>query len=136
MPINAGVTHSPHRNIRVVGDAKRLPFRDGAVDVVTSAHFFHHFSPDENVAILGESLRVSQQGVTVNDTRRSYVPLLFVQLLGALRLIGRITRNDAPASVRQAYTVPEAHEIARRTGATYEILTMWPFRLGLILWKT
>src|SRR5688572_16533071 len=38
---------------RVVGDAHRLPFRDGSVDVVTSAHFFHHFSPEENEQILG-----------------------------------------------------------------------------------
>src|SRR5213083_2291792 len=37
---------------RVVGDAHALPFRANAVDVVTSAHFFHHFSPDENVGIL------------------------------------------------------------------------------------
>src|SRR5215212_8738324 len=36
---------SPTR--RVVGDARRLPFRDSSVDVVTSAHFLHHFSPEE-----------------------------------------------------------------------------------------
>ena len=125
------------RRIRkVVGDANRLPFRDGAVDVVTSAHFFHHFSPDDNAVILTESLRVARRGVAVNDTQRSWVPLLFVRLLGALRLIGRITRLDGPASVRQAYTVSEAREIAGRTGAKHEIVTMWPFRLGLLLWKT
>src|SRR5438045_1604250 len=37
---------------RVAGDALRLPFRDGAVDVVTSSHFFHHFTPEENAHIL------------------------------------------------------------------------------------
>jgi ubiquinone/menaquinone biosynthesis C-methylase UbiE len=120
---------------RVVGDALQLPFRDGAVDVVTSAHFFHHFSPDANVAILSEALRVAKDGVTVNDTRRHYVPLLFVHLLGMLRLVGRITRYDAPASVRQAYTLSEARDIAQRTKARYEIKPMWPFRLGILLWK-
>src|SRR5438105_504873 len=39
---------------RVVGDAARLPFRESSIDVVTSAHFFHHFSPDENRTILKE----------------------------------------------------------------------------------
>ncbi|HKR65854.1 MAG TPA: class I SAM-dependent methyltransferase, partial [Thermoanaerobaculia bacterium] len=63
---------SDSRVRRVIGDAKRLPFRDGSVDVVTSAHFFHHFSPEENEVILGESLRVAQRGVAVNDTRRHY----------------------------------------------------------------
>ena len=121
---------------RVVGDAAQLPFRDGAVDVVTSAHFFHHFSPDRNVAILGEALRVAKDGVAVNDTRRHYAPLLFVLLLGALRLVGRITRYDAPASVRQAYTLDEARAIAERVKAKYEIVRMWPFRLGILLWKT
>lgn len=122
---------------RVVGDATQLPFRDGAVDVVTSAHFFHHFPPDGNVTILQEAIRVARQGVTVNDTRRHYVPLLFVLLLSALRFFGRITRYDAPASVRQAYTLAEARAIAERVrGAKYEIVRMWPFRLGILLWKT
>lgn len=121
---------------RVVGDAHNLPFRDGAVDVVTSAHFFHHFGPDANVAILREAVRVAKQGVAVNDTRRHYAPLLFVLLVGALRLIGRITRYDAPASVRQAYTIPEAWEIVRQVKAKHEIVRLWPFRLGILLWKT
>ena len=121
---------------RVVGDAKRLPFRDGAVDVVTSAHFFHHFSPDENVEILRESLRVAKDGVAVNDTRRHYAPLLFVLLIGAVRLVGRITRYDAPASVRQGYTVDEARAIAERVKAKFRVIRLWPFRIGILLWKT
>ncbi|HEX2122010.1 MAG TPA: hypothetical protein VHL59_10250, partial [Thermoanaerobaculia bacterium] len=103
----------------------------------TSAHFFHHFSPDENKIMLAEALRVARKGVSVNDTRRHYVPLLFVLLLSALRLFGRITRFDAPASVRQAYTIPETREIVRRVPAKRsEIVRLWPFRLGILLWKT
>ncbi len=121
---------------RVVGDALRLPFRDGAVDLVTSSHFFHHFSPGENAAILAESQRVSRRGVAVTDTRRHYVPLLLVLLLGALRLVGRITRYDAPASVRQGYTLAEAREIAPRAGASRcDVIRMWPFRFAILLWK-
>lgn len=121
---------------RVVGDARALPFRDGAVDLVTSAHFFHHFGPDENAFILAESMRVARRGVAVNDTRRSIIPLLFVRLLNALRLVGRVTRADAPASVRQAYTAGEARAIARRVATSrFEVVRLWPFRLGLLLWK-
>lgn len=124
------------RVLRVVGDAQRLPFRDGAVDLVTSAHFFHHFSPEENAAILAESLRVVRRGVAVNDTRRHYVPLLLVLLLGALRLVGRITRYDAPASVRQGYTLVEARGIAARAGASrWDVIRMWPYRFAILLWK-
>ena len=119
------------RVLRVVGDAHKLPFRDGAVDLVTSSHFFHHFSPEENAAILTESLRVSRKGVAVTDTRRHYVPLLLVKLLGALRLVGRITRYDAPASVRQGYTLREARAIAPRA----KVIRMWPYRFAILLSK-
>jgi ubiquinone/menaquinone biosynthesis C-methylase UbiE len=124
------------RVLRVVGDAQRLPFRDGAVDLITSAHFFHHFSPEENAAILAESLRVARRGVAVNDTRRHYAPLLLVLLLGALRLVGRITRYDAPASVRQGYTLAETRAIAARAGASrWDVIRMWPYRFAILLWK-
>src|SRR5205085_11563292 len=50
---------------KVIGDARRLPFRDGAFDAVTSAHFFHHFTPEENVDLLRESYRVAKRAVAV-----------------------------------------------------------------------
>jgi ubiquinone/menaquinone biosynthesis C-methylase UbiE len=121
---------------RVVADAHALPFRDRAVDVVTSAHFFHHFTPDENASILREALRVARRGVAVNDTKRSYLPLAFVKLLSWLRLVGRITRFDAPASVRRGYNIAEVREIAQRTGAVRaEVVSAFPYRWGMLLWK-
>jgi ubiquinone/menaquinone biosynthesis C-methylase UbiE len=121
---------------RVVADARRLPFRTGAADIVTSAHFFHHFTPDENAAILSEALRVARRGVIVNDTRRHYVPLLMVQTMAALRVVGRITRSDAPGSIRRGYTMAEAREIGERVPANrVETIRAWPFRFGLLLWK-
>jgi ubiquinone/menaquinone biosynthesis C-methylase UbiE len=124
------------RVLRVVGDAHRLPFRDGTVDLVTSAHFFHHFSPAENSSILMESLRVARKGVAVNDTRRHVLPFLFVKLIGALRLVGRITRFDAPASVRQGYTLREARKIAENAGARkWSVVRKAPFRYAILLWK-
>lgn len=121
---------------RVVGDARRLPFRSGSVDLVTSSHFLHHFSPEENEEILGEALRVTRNGVAVTDTRRHYAPLLLVWLLGAVRAFGRITRFDAPASIRQAYTVREARAIAARVPAARRTVErLWPYRLAILLWK-
>jgi len=121
---------------KVVGDAKNLPFRDDSFDAVTSAHFFHHFTADENAGILGDMLRVVRRVVLVNDTRRHPLPLLFVQLLAGLRLVGRITRFDAPGSVRRGYTVGEAREIASRVkGGRAEVVRIFPFRFGILLWK-
>ena len=121
---------------RVAGDALRLPFRDDAVDVVTSSHFFHHFSPDENAAILRESLRVARHGVAVNDTLRHWAPFLFVKMLAIFRLVGRITRFDAPASIRRGYTVPEARAItANVPAARKQVVNAFPYRYGILLWK-
>ncbi len=122
--------------LRVAGDANRLPFLSSSVDVITSAHFFHHFSPAENTAMLDEALRVARIGVAVNDTRRNYLPLLFVRLLGALRLVGRITRFDAPASVLRGYTLDEAYDVAMATGAREAtVVRFFPFRFGILLRK-
>ena len=121
---------------RVVGDARRLPFREGAVDLVTSSHFLHHFTAEENAEILGEAMRVTKEGIAVTDTRRHYVPLLLVLLLGAIGAFGRITRFDAPASIRQGYTVAEARGIAARVrAARREVVRCWPYRLAILLWK-
>lgn len=121
---------------RVVADAHHLPFRDDSIDVATSAHFVHHFTPDGNADIFRESLRVVRRGVAANDTRRHHLPLLFIRMLGVLRLVGRITRFDGPASVRRGYTPGEARAIADRTGASrVAIARMFPFRIGILLWK-
>ena len=125
-----------HRVVRVAGDAYNLPFADNSVDFVTSAHFFHHFTEDENVNILTEALRVARRGVLVNDTRRHHLPLLLVRILGALRLVGAITRFDAPASVLRGYTTSEAAVVARRVAARKaEVVRFFPYRFGILLWK-
>lgn len=121
---------------RVVGEAGRLPFRGSSVDVVTSAHFFHHFNVEQNMEILRESLRVAANGVAVNDTRRHYVPLLFTRAIAALRIVGRLTRFDAPASILRGYTPDEVRAIARRVGAkTSRVVRAFPYRFGILLWK-
>jgi len=73
-------------------------------------------------------------GIAFTDTRRHYAPLLFVRLVGALRLVGPITRYDAPASVLQGYTMPEMREFARSLGVgSAEVFTLVPFRFGLVV---
>jgi hypothetical protein len=125
-----------HPISRIAGDAFRLPFGDASVDFVTSAHFFHHFTEEENVNILTEALRVVKKAVVINDTRRHLMPLLMVRLLSALRLVGRITRFDAPASVLRGYTVEEARAVAARLpAADAKVVKAFPYRFGIVLWK-
>ena len=124
------------RALRVVADATMLPFRDDSVDIVTSSHFFHHFEPEENASILNGALRVARIGAMASDTRRNVLPFLFTWLLGKLHLVGRITAYDAPASVARGYTASEARAVGGKTSAgRVEVVTLMPFRFGLLLWK-
>jgi hypothetical protein len=59
-----------------------------------------------------------------------------VWLLAKLRLVGRITAYDAPASVLRGYTAEEAKLVGAKIGALrFEVVKMFPFRFGLLLWK-
>jgi ubiquinone/menaquinone biosynthesis C-methylase UbiE len=124
-----------NHHMAVVGDAFRLPFRDGALDVVGSALFIHHLEPEQIVQFINESLRVSRYACIVNDLRRSRLHLLAVQG-GRLFYRSRITSHDSAASVRRAYTPEELREILKVTEADhFEFSEHFMFRLGIIAWK-
>jgi ubiquinone/menaquinone biosynthesis C-methylase UbiE len=112
-------------------DAFRLPLSDRSVDLAVSTLFFHHFSPEENAAILRELCRVARHGFAVLDVRRSAVPLAFVAVAGRLVFRARVSVEDGVASVRQAYTPEEAAEIARRVVPAARAERVFPFRFLL-----
>ncbi|BDE07033.1 hypothetical protein WPS_23090 [Vulcanimicrobium alpinum] len=99
--------------VRADGDA--LPFADGAFDVVTCTLALHHFEPDGAHRLLRELRRVSRLSPVVCDLRRS--PLAFgMTWLWSRTSRNRLTRHDAPLSVRRAYTPGEALALARAAG--------------------
>jgi ubiquinone/menaquinone biosynthesis C-methylase UbiE len=118
----------------VVGDALALPFADESFDVVTSSLFLHHLEPDEIRKFVEEALRVARIAVTVNDLRRNALHLALI--FAAFPLFSRLTRHDAPASVRRAYTPSELAQILGETAANrVEITKHYLFRMGAIAWK-
>ena len=119
----------------VTGNALAMPFADRAFDVVTSSLFVHHLEPPEIVRFADECLRVGRIATIVNDLRRNYLHLA-ATYAGFILYRSRMTRHDAPASVRRAYTVPELREILEQSqAARIEITTHYLFRMGVILWK-
>jgi SAM-dependent methyltransferase len=119
----------------VVGSALSLPFRDCSFDLVGSVLFAHHLGPDDLVRFVNESLRVCRQAILINDLIRDPIHLALVYS-GFLLYRSRLTRNDAPASVRQAYTQNEMREILSRTNAArVEIDSHYLYRMGAIAWK-
>lgn len=119
----------------VCGDALQLPFRDDAFDAVSCSLFAHHLEPHELRQFVREALRVSRRAVLINDLIRSRLHLWLVYV--ALPLFrSRITRHDAPASVRRAYTVKEMRSMLQDfPGTRVEISRHYLYRMGVLLWK-
>jgi hypothetical protein len=133
--LDRAASHVGNGGSSVVGDALTLPFRDSSFDLVSSVLFAHHLSPEELVRFVEESLRVCRQAVLINDLIRDSIHLALVYS-GFPLYRSRLTRNDAPASVRQAYTLEEMRDILRRTNAArVEIDSYYLYRMGVIAWK-
>lgn len=134
MPAHLG-TGSRNGLLRISGDALTLPFRDQSYDVVGSNLFCHHLEPEQLVRFVNEALRVSKLAVIVNDLRRNYFHW-FSAYLGLPLYRSRITRHDAPASVRRAYTTGELRWLLSQTKASKITIENYYFqRLGIIAWR-
>jgi ubiquinone/menaquinone biosynthesis C-methylase UbiE len=119
----------------VAGDALTLPFGDGSFDLVSSSLFAHHLGPEQFVHFVNEGLRVCRSAVLINDLIRHPVHSVLVYA-GWPLYTSSITRHDAPASVRQAYTIKEMLTLlGQTTAARVEVSRHYLFRMGVIVWK-
>jgi hypothetical protein len=119
----------------VVGDALALPFADGTFNVVMCNLFFHHFSGQLAQQLLSRLAAIASEAVVINDLERHWLPYLFIRYTPWFTH-SPITRHDAPASVRQAYTRDELSAVVAAAGVTdFDMRRLAPFRLGLTLWK-
>lgn len=128
-------SHLGNGNNKIVGDALALPFGEASFDLISCCLFVHHLATEEVTAFVKDALRCSRVAVLINDLVRNPVHLAFAY---AGRLIYRssLTRNDAPASVRQAYTAGEMREMLEQSGAAeIEIARHYFYRMGAIVWK-
>ena len=128
-------SHLTNRNPAVAGDALALPFRDASFDLLSCNLFAHHLSPPELVQFVDEALRVCRIAVLMNDLVRH--PLHMSLVYAGMPLYrSRLTRHDAPASVRQAYTPEEMQTLlAQSNAARVEIHRHYLFRMGVVVWK-
>ena len=98
----------------VLGDARALPFDNGAFDMVTCSLALHHFNPEEAVQVLAEAWRVARRGLLVVDLTRGYLAWLGAWLATRTVARNRMTRHDGPLSVLRAYTPKEMQSLALR----------------------
>lgn len=119
----------------VAGDALALPFMDASFDVVSCCLFAHHLAPQDLIQFVNEGLRVCRRAVLINDLVRHPLHLALVYA-GWPLYRSRLTRHDAPASVRQSYTPAEIRELLQHTEATrIDMQRRFLFRMGVVVWK-
>jgi ubiquinone/menaquinone biosynthesis C-methylase UbiE len=129
-------THLGSAHPAVCGDATALPFRDNSFDAVGCSLFLHHLEPEQIVQFAREGLRVARHAFLIHDLQRHPIHLA-LSYLGLPLYRSRLTRHDAVASVRRAYTAEEIREMLRPVTAASNIETemFYLFRMGVIVWK-
>ncbi|MFY8216091.1 MAG: methyltransferase domain-containing protein [Chthoniobacterales bacterium] len=85
-------------------------------DVVVCSLALHHFSESDAVQILRRANALATRCVIVTDLRRCLLGTLGVDLLTAVWMRAAMTRNDARASVRRAFSFAEFSELAQSAG--------------------
>ena len=119
----------------IAGDALALPFADNSFDCVGCSLFAHHLEPEQIVQFATEALRVARHAVLINDIRRHPIHLALVYAAVPF-CRSRLTKHDAPVSIRRAYTNTEIKSLLKKTAAKrVEVSSHYLFRMAAIGWK-
>jgi ubiquinone/menaquinone biosynthesis C-methylase UbiE len=114
-------------------DARSVPLPDKSVDVVLCSLSLHHFPPDDAVRVLLEMNRIARHGFILNDLRRGRLGYAAAWIAAHGTTRNRLTRNDAPLSIRRAYTPAELDELLHRAGIDDAEITTHPwFRMAAV----
>ncbi|MCP5120719.1 MAG: methyltransferase domain-containing protein [bacterium] len=119
---------------RVSADAFRLPFPDGAFDIVLSCLLLHEHS-NERVRVLLESLyRVAGRALVVLELHRHPLAYRFLPATSWLFGWSMLTLHDGPISVEAAFVPEELRHLASAAGLSQvKVRRHFPwFRLSLV----
>jgi len=124
--------HSARRRVDhgACADARRLPFADASVDVVTCSQVLHHFPDEEIPVVLGELHRVARHAVIVSDLRRSWVAATGFWLVTWPLGFHPVSRHDGFTSVLRGFTTGElARHVRQATGRAPDVRQHPGFRV-------
>jgi SAM-dependent methyltransferase len=117
----------------VRADALRLPFRDGAADLVLAVKFAHHFRGEALARLLAEMTRVARSRVLVLDIRRHWLAYAGFVAWSWVFTRNRLVRHDGPLSVLRGFTAGELNELgAACPGFEWTVRAYAGFQLVLV----
>jgi len=111
-------------------DARRLPFADSSIDVVTCSQVLHHFEDAEIPHVLRELHRVARRRVIVSDIRRSWLAACGFWLVTWPLGFHPVSRHDGFVSVLRGFTADElARHVLDATGRRPDVRRHLGFRV-------
>jgi SAM-dependent methyltransferase len=113
----------------VCGDARRLPFADASVDLVTCSQVLHHFEDREIPAILRELSRVARLAVIVSDLRRSWLAAAGFWMATWPMGFHPVSRHDGLTSVLRGFTPTELERHVQEIGQAPAVRRHLGFRV-------
>lgn len=113
----------------VVADAFRLPFADGAVDVVVASQLLHHFTHASGVSLVQELDRIARIGVVISDLRRARLAAAGIWLAAHALRFHPVSRTDGVISVRRGFTTHELTDLCAMAGVTATVHRRPGFRV-------
>lgn len=116
-------------------DVLHDPIPPRTLDVLTCSLFLHHLDETQAIELLRRMRQAEPGLILVSDLRRGRAGLALAWAASRLLTRSEVVHNDAPASVRNAFTIPEALALARRAGLEgATAVRRWPFRF-LLKWS-
>jgi ubiquinone/menaquinone biosynthesis C-methylase UbiE len=112
---------------RVQADAFRLPFPDGAFEVVHCSLFLHHFSTKEAEQLIAEMHRVSSRLVLIQDLHRHWLSYYFLPLTQWCFRWQAITVSDGMKSVQAGWKRRELEKMLERLDLLRVSAVQWHF---------
>jgi 2-polyprenyl-3-methyl-5-hydroxy-6-metoxy-1,4-benzoquinol methylase len=111
-------------------DARRLPFPDASVDIVTCSQVLHHFEDADIPVVLRELQRVARRAVIVSDLRRSWIAAAGFWVVSWPLGFHPVTRHDGVVSVLRGFTPRElSRHVQNATGRSAAVRRHLGFRI-------
>lgn len=120
-------------NPTICGNAFTLPFKNKSFDFLHASLFLHHFNENDINYLLREFIRISKRGIIINDIHRSIFALISISFLTKLFSKSEMVKNDAPLSVKRAFTKSELKTILEKFNYNFIIKWKWAFRWMIII---
>ena len=105
---------SPMCGPSVAGDARRLPFADGSVDIAIASQLLHHFDDTDAPVVIRELHRIARRCVVIGELRRSWMAATGVWLASWPLGFHPVSRHDGVVSVMRGFAGHELYALIER----------------------